>query len=77
MSVKPLWTVTVEPGAALPAVTEALREAGMQITDVLEEIGVVNGHAPAKSLEKLRHIAGVADVAPTLEFQLGPEADGA
>ncbi len=48
----------------------------MQITDVLEEVGVVNGHATAKNVEKLRHIGGVVDVARTLEFQLGPEASG-
>ena len=71
----PLWTVTCEPGAALPAVTAALRKAGLKVTDVLGEIGVVNGHAPARLLAKLQAVPGVADVAPTLGFELGPEGD--
>lgn len=69
----PLWTVTCQPGAALPPITKALRAAGMSITEVLDEIGVVTGHAPATALDKLRRVPGVADVSPTLGFQLEPE----
>lgn len=70
---EPLWTVTCTPGAPLAPITRALRAAGLQVTDVLDAISVVNGHAPAQRLAALRAVPGVADVAPTLGFQIGPD----
>ncbi len=69
----PLWTVTCEPGAALAPITAALRAAGLQVTDVLDAIGVINGHAAETQLPRLRAVAGVADVSPMMGFQLGPD----
>jgi rhodanese-related sulfurtransferase len=68
----PLWTVTCQPGAAVPAVAQALRAAGLEVTDTLEMIGVINGHAPATLKPALEAVPGVADVAPLLGFQLDP-----
>jgi len=69
----PLWAMTCQPGAALAPITKALRAAGMQVTDVLDAIGVVNGHAPENLPPRLQAVPGVTDVAPTMGFQLGPE----
>jgi predicted deacylase len=68
----PLWTVTCEPGAAVAPIAKALRAAGLQVTDVLDAIGVINGHAPADLLPRLQAVPGVADVAPMLGFDIGP-----
>jgi hypothetical protein len=67
------WTVTAAPGTDVQALAAALRLAGLRVTDVLDVIGVVNGHAPAALAASLRQVPGVADVAPTLGFELGPE----
>jgi hypothetical protein len=72
----PLWTITCEPGVPAPQVAQALRAAGLEVTDTLEMIGVINGHAPAALKPVLEAVPGVADVAPTLGFQLGPEEGG-
>jgi hypothetical protein len=69
----PLWTVTCTPGLALGPIAQALRAAGMEVTEVLEFISVINGHAAPALLPQLQAVPGVADVAPTLGFQLGPE----
>lgn len=68
----PPWTVTCQPGAPVLAVAQALRAAGFEITDTLEVIGVINGHAPAALKPVLEAVPGVADVAPMLGFQLDP-----
>jgi hypothetical protein len=69
----PLWTVTCEFGSPLAPTVKALRDTGFQVTDVLDEIGIVNGHAPAAMVPRLQALKGVADVSPTLGFSLGPE----
>lgn len=69
----PLWTVTCEPGAALPPIQQALQAAGLDVVQVLDMIGVIQGHCPAAALPRLQAVPGVADVAPTLGFQLGAE----
>lgn len=72
----PLWTITCEPGVPAPQVAQALRDAGLLVTDTLEIIGVINGHAPAALKAALQAVPGVADVAPTLGFQLDPREHG-
>ncbi len=69
----PAWTVTCDSGVPLAPITQALRAAGLQVTDVLDVIGVINGHAPADRLAQLRAVPGVVDVSPLLGFQLGPD----
>ncbi|GEM_PF-970558 len=46
----------------LPQVIEACRAAGLQIDQVLSEIGVLTGKIDAAALEELRRVAGVASV---------------
>lgn len=67
------WTITLAPEADFARAASALQEAGLQPTEVLEDIHVISGSAPAKALAKLRGVAGVTDVSPTLGFELGPE----
>lgn len=68
----PLWTITCSPGAPVRRVASALRKAGLEVTDTMEAIGVISGHAPASLKPALEAVPGVADVAPTLGFQLDP-----
>lgn len=69
----PLWTITCQPGADLAPICQALQVAGLDVVEVLDIIGVIQGHCPAAVVPKLEAVPGVADVAPTLGFQLGPE----
>lgn len=68
------WTITLAPDVDFSHAAAALRDAGLQPTEELEDIRVISGSAPTKALAKLRGVAGVTDVSPTLGFQLGPES---
>jgi len=66
------WTVTLAPGTDAQAAAKRLRSAGLQVQDVLAEIGVVTGRATAAQAKRLRSLPGVADVAGTPGADVGP-----
>lgn len=68
----PSWTITCTPGAPVRRVAGALRKAGLEVTETMDAIGVITGHAPARLKPALQAVPGVADVAPTLGFELDP-----
>lgn len=65
-------TVTLKPGSDAGAVAKQLAAAGLAVTDVLDAIGVVQGHAPKSAHARLAKVSGVADVTPTLGVDIGP-----
>ena len=66
ITVTPDYSTTMEP------VAEALRERGMQVDQVLPEIGVISGRATDdQSLSDL-YVGGVASVEEETRFQLPP-----
>jgi hypothetical protein len=55
-----------------PEVVDRAREAGLDVWQELDLIGVVSGSIDEERLEELRRIPGVAAVEPEREFQIPP-----
>jgi hypothetical protein len=53
-------------------VAEALRAAGMQVDQVLDDIGMVTGSIDDDAEQSVRTVAGVPSVDRALGFQLPP-----
>jgi hypothetical protein len=66
------WIVTLEPGGSLAAIRSRLEGAGLNIEQVLEEIGVVVGSGDDHAASAVRKLDGVADVSPEREIDIGP-----
>lgn len=66
------WIVTLSDTSRLAQVKEGLRGCGFKIADVMDEIGVITGTADEQAAEKARRIAGVADVSPETQIDVGP-----
>lgn len=66
------WTVTLAPGTDAQAAVQRLRSAGLQVQDVLAEIGVVTGRATAAQAQRLRGLPGVDDVSGMPGADVGP-----
>ena len=64
--------VTLDEGQAERAATVAddLRAAGLDVTQVLADIGVVTGSVDPSRLNDLAGVSGVASVEPSREVQL-------
>lgn len=56
--------VTVADDHAPSAVAARLREAGMEVTEVLEALGTISGRAPAADAPRLALLEGVSAVEP-------------
>lgn len=66
------WIVTLVEGAALPDVRRRLADAGFDVDQVLDEIGVVTGRGDDDVAAKLRGIEAVEDVSPEGEIGISP-----
>ena len=64
-------TVTTD-GRDIDATVESLRAAGMTVTEVHREIGVVSGTVAPTDRASLSSVAGVATVEPDHSFELAP-----
>jgi hypothetical protein len=53
-------------------VVSRLREAGLEIEQELEEIGVVTGSIDSEKAESLREVEGVSHVERSREFRIAP-----
>jgi hypothetical protein len=66
--------VTVDPDhtAVMGSIAEVLRGQGMQVDQVLEEIGIISGRvSPDQPLSQM-HVEGVSSVEEGAHFQLPP-----
>jgi len=70
------WVVTLAPDRRAGDVATELAALGFTIGEILEEIGCITGTAPEDVVVRVRRIAGVADVAPDLQVNLGPPDGG-
>lgn len=66
------WIVTLADGSALPDVRRRLAQAGFDVDQVLEDIGVVTGRGDDAVAAKLRKIEAVEDVSPEGEVGIAP-----
>ena len=64
--------MTVGDGHAAEDVAERLRARGMEVTQVLDGIGVITGSAPDDVRHTLAAVEGVARVVEGLTHQLPP-----
>lgn len=64
--------VTLDEGQAgrTAAVAEDLRAAGLDVTQVMTDIGVVTGSVDPSKLNDLASVSGVAAVEPSRDVQL-------
>ena len=53
-------------------VAAKLKKAGLSGVTVNQEIGSITGQASEAALKKLRKVAGVADVSPDANIDIGP-----
>jgi hypothetical protein len=70
--VRQALVITLSGERPLGEVTAALEQGGLTIDQVLSEVGVVTGAAPASAAARLRSIAGVADVSVDHPVDIGP-----
>lgn len=70
------WIVTLSPDRRAGEVAADLAAIGFSVGEILEEIGCITGTAPEDVVVRVRHIAGVANVAPDLQVNLGPPESG-
>jgi len=66
------WVVTLAPDTAAGPARTALAKAGLQVGQVLEEIGVITGRGAANLGAALRRVKGVTDVAEQAAIDIGP-----
>jgi hypothetical protein len=66
------WIVTTSGKHSLSDVKKKLTESGFAVDQVLDEIGVITGSSSDDDVERLRKVAGVADVSPDEQVDIGP-----
>jgi hypothetical protein len=64
-------TVTTD-GRDIDATVESLRAAGMTVTDVHREIGIVSGTVAPADRDSLDRVAGVSAVEADRSFEIAP-----
>ena len=64
-------TVTTD-GNDIDATVESLRKAGMTVTEVHREIGVVSGSVASADRDSLEAVPGVANVEAAQSFEIAP-----
>jgi hypothetical protein len=66
------WVVTLREGVGPAALRRRLAEAGLDVDQVLEEIGVVTGQGDDSVADKLRGLDEVEDVSAEGEARIAP-----
>jgi len=66
------WVVTTSGDRPLKDVASELKKHGFNVSQVLEEIGMITGEGPDDVAEKLRKVKGVADVSANVGADVGP-----
>jgi hypothetical protein len=65
-------TIAGDQAAGIDPVVQRLREAGMQVDQVLGAIGMVTGSAPASRWPQIEAVPGVVSVEREGSFRLPP-----
>lgn len=66
------WNITTSGHRSLAEVRKDVKEAGFDVDQVHEEIGIITGAASEAVAKKLRAIPGIADVSPEESIDIGP-----
>ena len=71
MPPQPNWIVTADGRRPLDELVADLGRHGFKVRQVLDAIGSVVGTATPAAVRRLRHLRGVADIAPDAPIDLG------
>ena len=66
------WVVTLSQERPSGEVRRALEDAGFEVDQMLDEIGVVTGRGDEACAKALRKLPGVADVSGEQPIDIGP-----
>ena len=66
------WIITATGERPMPELVAGLRKAGLVVSTVMAEIGVITGRCSKAQAAALRKMPGVADVAPDAPVDIGP-----
>jgi hypothetical protein len=71
--------VVVDPSAdgGVDGIVRRLRRAGLSVGDVLEAVGIVNGHVSQPHFARLANVRGVVAVEQSRDVGLMTSSDGA
>lgn len=72
MTANKTWILTTSGDRPLDDIARDAQQKGFDIGSILEEIGCITGKAEDDTAERLRDIAGVTDVSPDPEIDIGP-----
>lgn len=72
MTKRKKWIVTTSGKKSLSDVKKKLTESGFKVDQVMDEIGIITGTSSDDDVEKLRKVAGVADISPDEQVDIGP-----
>jgi hypothetical protein len=66
------WVVTTSGDRPLNDVANDLRKSGLNVGDILTEIGCITGEGSDDAAEKARKVKGVTDVSVNTPIDIGP-----
>ena len=66
------WTVTTSADRPIKDIAKDLEKAGFSVGNVNGEIRSITGAAGEKAVAKVRRVAGVVDVSPDAQIDIGP-----
>ena len=66
------WVITTSGDRSLNEVRKNVVDSGFKVDQVLNEIGLITGHAEDDVAKKVRNISVVADVSPEEPINIGP-----
>jgi hypothetical protein len=69
---KKTWIVTISGERPIQAVTNDLKNAGLDVHDILPYVGGVVGYASDHVAKRLKTISGVSDVSVEHTVEIGP-----
>jgi hypothetical protein len=67
-----LWSVATTGTRPLADIARDLKQRGFDSVRVLEDLGLLTGHADEDQIEACRAVAGVASIEPEPTFDVGP-----
>ena len=66
------WSVTTTGTRPLADIARDLKQLGFDPVQVLEELGLLTGHADEDTIEACRAVTGVTSIEPEPTFDVGP-----
>ncbi|MDM7482972.1 MAG: hypothetical protein P3W96_013340 [Halomonas sp.] len=72
MATVTLWLITISSDQPIHDIATCLSAEGLTVREVLEEIGCITGAADDATVQRLKRVQGVVDIAPDTPMDVGP-----